>query len=85
MSKKKVIFVYSSKLVHMQTLINSQNHLFSVDFLLFLTSTIRRWDYSAAIQALFSFLGIRTKEFLHSPSATDLIEIVTGNRDVAKR
>ena len=33
-------------------------------YLCFISSTLRRWDKSAAIQELFSFLGIGTKKFL---------------------
>ena len=37
--------------------------LFTVfSYLCFLVSTLRRWDKSAAIQELFSFLGIGTKQ-----------------------
>ena len=32
--------------------------------LFFIWSTLRRWDNSAAIEELFSFLGIRIKQFL---------------------
>ena len=42
-------------------------------YLCYILSSLRRWDYSAAIQELFSFLGIRTKHF------TSLLEYILLN------